>query len=161
MAMRSRGFPKDAAQTLGFTTFAELGQPRRLLSVEFLPVLVECCLEPLLSFLRKRESGWAGVDERRGEIVVLALRIGARILVVHAEHLLQNFPSREIAFEAFYAAFDSQGTEADSDDGNIEPLLYKKECEFCGELFIRKRSTARFCSAKCRVYWNRKAKATA
>lgn len=28
-------------------------------------------------------------------------------------------------------------------------------CEQCGGKFIPARSTARFCSAKCRVYWNR------
>jgi predicted nucleic acid-binding Zn ribbon protein len=33
-------------------------------------------------------------------------------------------------------------------------------CEQCGKTFDAKRSTARFCSTKCRVAWNRASKKT-
>jgi hypothetical protein len=43
--------------------------------------------------------------------------------------------------------------------GSDEPLLVivksLRTCEHCGQDFTPLRTTARFCSSKCRVYWNR------
>ena len=76
------------------------------------------------------------------------------------KRLLKKYKGRAVVYDTKPAQTQQQKAKATTTKRNkprkpaVRPADVGK-CEYCGQPFIKKRSDARFCGSKCRVYYGR------